>query len=135
MTLTKSQRASIREMFGGRCAYCGHELGPRWHADHVIAVERKTHYVRDKNDMWKAKTIGFWAPHNDHKDNIFPACAPCNIHKSCSSLEDWRKQLQDQINVALRGSSPLRHAMRFGMLEIAEAPIVFYFEKVQGGTN
>ncbi|MDE9479513.1 HNH endonuclease, partial [Xenorhabdus bovienii] len=26
MKLTKKQRAVIREKFGGRCAYCGHEL-------------------------------------------------------------------------------------------------------------
>lgn len=132
MKLTKSQRSAVREMFGGRCAYCGHELGSKWHADHVIAVERKTQYVRDKNDMWKTKTVGFWAPQNDHKDNIYPACVPCNIDKSCTNIEMWRRCLQDKINVALRASSPLRHAKRFGMVQILEAPIVFYFEKFRG---
>lgn len=38
MALTKSQRAALREKFGGRCAYCGSELGERWHADHIEPI-------------------------------------------------------------------------------------------------
>ncbi|MFW8236293.1 HNH endonuclease, partial [Klebsiella pneumoniae] len=40
MALTKKQRAELRMKFGGRCAYCGCELGDKWHADHVEAVRR-----------------------------------------------------------------------------------------------
>ena len=40
MALTKKQRAELRMKFGGRCAYCGCELGDKWHADHVQPVIR-----------------------------------------------------------------------------------------------
>lgn len=40
MALTKKQRAELRMKFGGRCAYCGCELGEKWHADHVKPVIR-----------------------------------------------------------------------------------------------
>ena len=33
MAITKQQRAALREKFDGRCAYCGHPLGEKWHAD------------------------------------------------------------------------------------------------------
>lgn len=40
MALTKKQRAELRMKFGGLCAYCGCELGEKWHADHVKPVIR-----------------------------------------------------------------------------------------------
>lgn len=142
MNLTKTQRAVVRDMFGGNCAYCGHPLGERWHADHVKAIVRKTEWLRDangqhiiENGRMKVRVIGAWNPENDRLDNYFPACVPCNIDKSSVDIETWRGCLQDKINVALRASSPLRHAKRFGMVQVLEAPIVFYFEKYQGGTN
>lgn len=40
MALTKTQREALKSMFGGRCAYCGCELGRKWHANHVEPVYR-----------------------------------------------------------------------------------------------
>jgi hypothetical protein len=142
MSLTKKQRAEVHAMFGGKCAYCGHDLGKRWHADHIAPVQRKTKYVRDangnlivKNGRLQQKFVGFWSPENDREDNYYPACAPCNIDKSCLDLESWRRILEDKINIALRASSPLRHALRFGMLQITEKPVVFYFESLGKAGN
>lgn len=131
MTLTKAQRVDVFNKFGGKCAYCGNPLGTRWHADHVKSVKRKTKYVRDKNDLWKTVTVGFWAPENDHAGNIFPACAPCNIHKSDAKLEDWRRYIERQVEIARRNSAPFRHAERFGLITTSAAPIVFHFEKFE----
>lgn len=137
MSLSKSQRIAIREMFGCRCAYCGHPLGERWHADHIQAIMRKTEWLRDEkgkriveNGRMKVRVIGAWNPENERIDNYFPACVPCNIDKNCMDIETWRKSLQDKINVALRASTPLRHAKRFGLVHFSDDPIVFYFEKV-----
>jgi hypothetical protein len=119
MTLTKSQRAAVREMFGGCCAYCGNELREKWHADHVEPVLR---------EYWK-KGGGFQIPERDIISNLFPSCAPCNIHKHAMSLEDWRNYLQDQVAMARRNSAPFRHAERFKMITVSDRPIVFHFEK------
>jgi hypothetical protein len=38
--LKKSEREQVCLKYGGRCAYCGVELGERWHADHFEPVVR-----------------------------------------------------------------------------------------------
>jgi len=36
--ITADDRAAMAKHFEGRCAYCGDELGQRWHADHLVSV-------------------------------------------------------------------------------------------------
>lgn len=66
--LTKAQRAELREKFGGRCAYCGGELGDKWHADHVKPV------IRFDGKMLHQE--------RDEIANLVPACHPCNLTKA-----------------------------------------------------
>lgn len=127
MKLTKAQREAVRQRFGGRCAYCGCELSGRWHADHLEAVERKSKYVQGKGFVLTGE---LWKPENDHIDNLMPACAPCNIDKHSSSLEDWRHGLQRTHEVLRRNASRYRHGLRFGLIAENTAPIVFYFERL-----
>jgi hypothetical protein len=125
--LSKDQRATLRGMFDGRCAYCGCALGDRWHADHVEAVERVLNYVQGKGLV---PTGALHRPENDCIENLVPACAPCNIDKHVMSLEDWRKKLARALDVLERNQPTFRHAMRFGLLELKPAPIVFHFERL-----
>lgn len=124
--LTKSQRATLREKFGGRCSYCGEPLGDRWHADHLEAVQRKLEHVRGKGFV---PTGEAYRPEHDHIGNMMPSCAPCNIDKHVMSLEDWRGKLARTLEVLQRNNPTYRHALRFGMLEEKPAPIIFYFER------
>jgi hypothetical protein len=56
MTLTKTQRETVRVMFGGRCAYCGRELPEKgWHADHVKAIYRSWPIIPDPNGLLKGR--------------------------------------------------------------------------------
>ncbi len=126
MALTKSQRARVREMFGGRCAYCGCELGDRWHADHIEPVTRLTEWV---DGVGFRPTGVMHAPHRDIIENMFPACAPCNIDKGGYRLEDWRKKLQSSTVTLMRDASSYRHAKRFGLVVETGIRVVFYFEK------
>ena len=50
MRLTKKQRDILRNKYGGRCAYCGCELGKTFHADHLEPVERVYHVKTVKKD-------------------------------------------------------------------------------------
>lgn len=43
--INKQQREHIRLLFNGHCAYCGQELGAKWHADHIEPVERELSYT------------------------------------------------------------------------------------------
>lgn len=126
MKLTKAQRSELRQKFGGRCAYCGCELGERWHADHFEPVCRNQKYVRGKGFVHDGT---MYAPQNDTIDNMMPSCAPCNIDKHAMSLESWRQKLQGACGVLQRNVSTYRHALRFGLVTETQKPIVFYFEQ------
>lgn len=131
MKLTKAQRATLREMFGGRCAYCGHELGERWHADHVEPVRREMKLVRDDVSRRSrfVPTGALERPENDHIGNLMPACAPCNIRKHAASLEEFRHGMERAVEVARAASSAYRHALRFGLIAEQTGPVIFYFER------
>lgn len=123
--LTKAQRASLRQKYGGRCAYCGEPLGERWHIDHIEAVSR--------ND-WVIKR-GFKLPPAEHPErhtlaNMNPACPPCNIDKHSQSLEGWRQNIQRSNEMLMRDVSTFRRAVRFGLVQLQSRPLRFYFERL-----
>ena len=58
MKLNKKQRAQLREMFGGRCTYCG-ELLPEvgWHEYPVEPIYRKWTFGLDANGDYTGRTV------------------------------------------------------------------------------
>jgi len=138
MKLSKLQRQELRMRFGGKCAYCGCELPEKgWHADHVQAVLRKLEFGdRQPNGMRKIVATGeHWKPENDTKENLFPACAPCNLFKASFGLEGFREQITQQAERARLYSVNFRTAERFGQVQVTESPIVFWFEKYREGMS
>ncbi len=137
MKLSTKQRAVLREMFGGRCAYCGHDLPAQgWHADHIEPVVRKGVYVRVDEPGRSHKFVSTGEchrPENQRKDNFFPSCRACNIDKAASNLEDWRQYLQDRIRICRDNHAAFRHLERFGLVVVRDEPVVFYFERLHGG--
>lgn len=125
--MNKSARAVLRNMFGGRCAYCGIVLSDNWHADHVEPVCRDGNFV---DGRWKTNGR-LRKPENHRSDNYFPSCVPCNILKSNGSVEDLRRALAyfARSIPAIRTYSHVRHLMRFGKLHIEASPVIFWFEK------
>lgn len=120
MALTKTQRAELRMKFGGRCAYCGCELGDKWHADHVKPV------IRFDGQML----------HQERDDiaNMVPACHPCNLHKHCNSLDDYRRIIDDGRREFLH-SGKGKALVRMGLVEMKSDPVVFWFEQYQQGVS
>ncbi len=122
--LTKAERTELRGMYDGRCAYCGSELGDRWHADHFEPV------IRDGMG-------GMLRPQHDTLENYRPSCAPCNIDKSRMSLETWREWLGRKL-ANLRKQSGFKLLSAHGLVAETGAPVVFYFERraiQQGGDD
>lgn len=124
--MNKAQRATLKAMFGGRCAYCGCELGDRWHADHVEPVIRKLAIVGNR----MVTTGEMHKPERNRHDNLFPSCVPCNIDKSSNNLDHWRRKLEESCDVLGRNNATYRHGVRFGLIQEARQPIVFYFERL-----
>ncbi|EBY4401318.1 HNH endonuclease [Salmonella enterica] len=136
MALTKKQRERLRMKFGGRCAYCGCVLPEKgWHADHVQAVLRKSEQCMKaaEKGIFRLKTTGeVFRPEAECPENIVPSCAPCNLLKTTYSLEMFRKQVSLQVERGRRSSVNFRTAERFGLVEVVEKPVVFWFEQYQG---
>ena len=111
MKLSKSQRAELKQKYGGKCAYCGCELGDKRHADHIEPVVRKSEWVKGVGCV---QTGEQYFPENDNIQNMNPACQPCNNNKSTYSLESWRKSLNAYRTTIFRDSTAARHLDRFG---------------------
>jgi len=123
---TKTQRDALRQKFGGRCAYCGGELGKTMHADHMEPV------IRVQPSPWNdLDTVKLMKPERNRVGNMMPACAPCNIHKGGYTLEDWRTYIQRSAEIVRKQTSTFRTGERFGVIAVREDPIQFYFERQQ----
>lgn len=133
--LTKAQRERVRQMFGGRCAYCGEPLPDRWHVDHVEPVIRAVESKRTPDGNWKLVSGPALHPERDIATNYMPACPPCNISKGQHSIESWRSWLAGHIN-SLNSYHPIyRIAKRYGLVRETGAPVVFHFERTQGADH
>jgi len=125
MKLTKKQRAVLLTKFGGRCAYCGCDLGDSFHADHFEPVLRD---YAPKND---SNPSGILHLGRDVAENMMPSCRPCNLDKASYTIEQWRAKLARSIESLLRYSSTYRHALRFGLVAATGKQVTFYFEQYE----
>lgn len=120
MKLNKAQREQVRMKFGGLCAYCGHPLPERWHADHMIAVERES---------WGGEKGVMQMPQHDTAENMMPSCPPCNLSKNRMSIEEWRKWLAGHMRSLNEHHSIYRMMLAYGCVVETGKKITFCFEK------
>ncbi|EKO3771892.1 TPA: HNH endonuclease [Vibrio vulnificus] len=129
------KRQEIWNKSGGKCWYCGCVLPEKgWHADHFEPVYRTTELVpveQRKNPHMREfrHDGGFEKPERDNQENLVPSCAPCNLFKATFPIEVFRKEIAQQIERARRSSVNFRTAERFGMIEVIDRPVLFWFEK------
>lgn len=121
MKVSKAERERIYRMFDGRCAYCGIELGARWHVDHVEPIIRNTYRKQ-------AGAPDILRPSNHRTDNLFPACAPCNLDKGAMSVESFREWIRTHLSSLYRQAN-FKNVMRHGLIAETGAPIIFHFER------
>jgi hypothetical protein len=96
-------------------------------------VRRLSAFALDAHGYRVLKQTGVLErPQNENLDNLFPACAPCNLLKSVYSLEGFRKEIGMQVERARKYSVNFRTAERFGMVQVVPVPVVFFFERYQG---
>lgn len=125
LKLSKSQREQVRLKYNGHCSYCGNLLQEKWHADHLVAVQREGRWERGVY----VQTGKLSRPQHDHLANMMPACVPCNIDKSDASLDAWRKRLERSAETLRTNYSTYRHALRFKLIAEAAPRVVFHFEQ------
>ena len=110
--LTKEERLDIYNKYNGRCGYCGEKIDIKdMQVDHIVALR-----------------VGG----TDTLDNMICSCRSCNHYKSTYTLEIFKKQLQEIPNKLLRDSAIFRIALRYGLIEIKDKEIEFYFKEYKG---
>ena len=114
-------RNFIFNKYGGKCAYCGSKLiFNTFHVDHIEPKFRKsTHSEVESYGRKKGKDI-------DQNGN--PSCKSCNSSKSTFTIEQWRWQIKNKVNVLRRDSSTFRILERYGLLKVSDSDVIFYFE-------
>ena len=118
----KINRVDVYNKCSGRCAYCGKEITIKeMQIDHI-----KPLYRNDKDE-----TLVVWGVERgtDDMDNLNPSCARCNKWKSTFSLEMFREVVQNSINRLERDTPNFRLAKDYGLLNVTENKVIFYFEK------
>ena len=103
------ERTEIWQKMKSRCGYCGIEITlKQMQVDHII-------------------------PHRNggtcNPENLLASCRPCNHRKGTSTVESFREQLENQLDVLVRDSATYRNALRYGQVVEITNPIVFYFER------
>ena len=104
------ERNTIFLKYGGRCAYCGCELGTikNMQVDHVVPR---------------------FSGGTDEPENLAPSCRTCNNFKRSFTVEEFRNQLIGQIEVLRNNSTAFRRALKYNLIALTGENIVFYFEK------
>jgi 5-methylcytosine-specific restriction endonuclease McrA len=62
-------------------------------------------------------------------DNLAPSCKPCNRFKTVFTVDEFREELELQVERGLKNSVNFRNANRFGLIKVINNPVVFYFER------
>lgn len=115
--LPKKLKDLVKNKYQGHCAYCGCKP-EKLCIDHLIPV-MKSHWLEREG-----KSV------ND-LENLMPSCYQCNNYKLSFTLEQFRDSLQTQVKMARKYSVNFRFAEKYGLVDIKEKPIKFYFEQVQ----
>lgn len=130
MTLTKKQRKEVWDKSDGVCWYCGCNLPEKgWHADHFEPIGRENRYEWDREKKrYNTTLIRILRPQLDTIENTVPSCRPCNLYKSSYDIEWWRKLISRAPEIQRKANSGFRAGERFGLIEVHEQPVVFWFE-------
>lgn len=114
--MNKALRQKVKAKFGGKCAYCGCDLGDKWHVDHLDPIIRNADGTVEH-------------PENDVIANYMPSCVGCNLSKKRMSLDNWRNWIKGHIVSLNRDNPAYRTAKRFGLVVEQDIDVNFYFER------
>jgi 5-methylcytosine-specific restriction endonuclease McrA len=122
MVKVKINREEVLLKCDKRCAYCGVEITlkqmqvdhiqPHWHT-FTEQQASQANIVKGSHDL----------------DNLNPSCARCNKWKSTYSVEHFRKVVETSLDRLERDTPNFRLARDYGLIEVIEKPVIFYFER------
>ena len=118
----KINRDKVYEKCNGHCGYCGCEITlKQMQVDHIVPIFRGW---TDEEIERSKLTRG-----TDDLDNLLPTCARCNKWKSTHSVNQFRKEIELQLERLRRDSPGYRISLDYGLIEEKIKKVVFYFER------
>jgi len=128
----KINRDIIYNKFKGKCAYCGHKIKIKdMQVDHIIPKSTYSFHMETRH---KVPTFLSHLTIYDvnHVDNLFPSCQVCNLRKLNYSLEDFRSEVGELVNILENKSQTYKLAKRFNFVTTKRVKsFKFYFEHEQ----
>jgi 5-methylcytosine-specific restriction endonuclease McrA len=120
--INKKTREEVWEKYGRKCSYCGRDLEyKQLQVDHIKPY---WHNLVKEGKDFKRRNKG------EHEvENFNPSCSRCNRWKSTYTIEQFRGEIQKQLERLRRDSSNYRLAFDYGMIGEDNSPILFWFEK------
>jgi len=118
----KKFKNEVYEKFKGCCAYCGNSITLKnMQIDHITPIYRgwSDAYLERFNLVRGT----------DELVNLNPSCRVCNKWKSTYTLEQFRNELQLQIERLNARSAGFRIAKTYGLIEETKTKVIFHFEK------
>lgn len=122
----------IYQKFGGRCAYCGHKMKiGDMQIDHIIPKSTYSFHMETRHKV-PSFLSHLTIQDMNHVDNLFPSCQVCNLSKLNYSLEDFRNQVSELVNILENKSQTYKMAKRFNFVKTKKVKsFKFYFENEQ----
>ncbi len=122
--LSQKTRRAVYEKYHGHCAYCGCELAYKDmqvdHVDPYYLNDPDNYFIhRDKKSVKELNELA----------NLMPSCRMCNFYKGGGTLEEFRNNLQHTLLPNTIKPFQFRLAEKYGLVEVHEKKIQFYFEK------
>lgn len=106
--MNERTRRAVWRKYGNRCAYCGKEIAYKdMQVDHLIPKR---------------------ANGTDDIENLMPSCRMCNHYKRASSLEVFRKMIEEIPKKLERDSYIYRVGVAHGMVQPKDRCVEFWFE-------
>lgn len=112
--LTAKERKKVFDTYNGHCAYCGTEITFRG-----MQIDHKPLRLEGLDTL----------------ENMLPACRSCNHYKHTLDIEGFREYLTGIPKRLRRDSIPFQVGERFGLVQVNEVQIQFYFERMEHGED
>jgi len=110
----KIDRKQVFEKYRGCCAYCGEMISfKEFQVDHIIP---KRHAYKNPDCIM------------DDISNLNPACRVCNKWKGVWTIDEFRYEIEQQVNRLILRSAQFRFAEKYNLINTNEQPVVFYYE-------
>jgi len=121
----KKLRPEIHAKYDGRCAYCGEEITIKnMQVDHAIPK----FFYNPSHHCLVVHGVKFTEYGPDDIKNLMPACRVCNNWKRTWTLDEFRHEIEMQIERLRKYSAPFRLAERYGLTKEGNRAVIFYFE-------